>query len=56
MKVGEAMYKAQAAGEQPDTAQGQSGGSGTGPTGTGPNGERVVDADFEEVDPTKKAS
>ncbi len=51
MKVGEAMYKAQAAGEQPDAAQGQ-----PGSTGTGPNGERVVDADFEEVDPTKKAS
>ncbi len=50
MKVGEAMYKAQAAaGEQPGTAQDQAGGA-------GPNGERVVDADFEEVDPTKKAS
>ena len=53
MKVGEAMYKAQAAGasagEQPGAAQDQAGGA-------GPNGERVVDADFEEVDPTKKAS
>ncbi len=49
MKVGEAMYKAQAASEQPGAAQDQAGGA-------GPNGERVVDADFEEVDPTKKAS
>ncbi len=50
MKVGEAMYKAQAAaGEQPGATQDQTGGA-------GPNGERVVDADFEEVDPTKKAS
>ena len=60
MKVGEAMYKAQgAAGEQADAGPSGSGGTSSGSAGpgsAGPGGERVVDADFEEVDPTKKAS
>jgi len=53
MKVGEAMYKAQAAGEQPDAGPGGAGGPSS---QGGAGGERVVDADFEEVDPKKKAS
>ncbi|APH55792.1 Chaperone protein DNAK [Granulibacter bethesdensis] len=40
MKIGEAMYKAQS--EAP-----------AGEAEAGPNGEKVVDADFEEVDPKK---
>jgi molecular chaperone DnaK len=47
MKMGEAVYKAQQAAEQAGPA-GQPGGTG------GPAGDKVVDADFEEVDPTKK--
>jgi len=47
MKMGEALYKAQAAAEQ----QGAAGAAGAG--GTKPN-DKVVDAEFEEVDPTKK--
>jgi molecular chaperone DnaK len=44
MKMGEALYKAQQAAEQQ---------AGTGPGGANPN-EKVVDAEFEEVDPNKK--
>ncbi|MBU6450107.1 MAG: molecular chaperone DnaK [Rhodospirillales bacterium] len=45
MKVGEAMYKAQAeAGPQP------------GAESAGPNGEKVVDADFEDVDDKNKSA
>jgi molecular chaperone DnaK len=52
MKLGEAMYKAQA-----ETAQGPAAGAaGAGQTGTGPNGEKIVDADFEEVDDKKKSA
>jgi len=48
MKLGEAMYKAQA-----ETAQGP----GAGPqTEAGPSGEKIVDADFEEVDDSKKSA
>ena len=52
MKIGEAVYKAQsdAAAPGPDAA---------GPAGQQPGGrpgDNVVDADFEEVDPKKKAS
>jgi molecular chaperone DnaK len=45
MKLGEAMYKAQAetARTQPEAE-------------TGPNGEKIVDADFEEVDDKKKSA
>ena len=63
MKIGEAMYKAQAA-EQAAGAAGQAAGGpgpGDGP-GAGPGGsggkpdEKVVDAEFEEVDEKKKRS
>ncbi len=48
MKVGEAMYKAQAeASAQPEAPQGAAGGK---------PGEKVVDAEFEEVPEKKKAS
>jgi molecular chaperone DnaK len=45
MKLGEAMYKAQAesARTQPEAE-------------TGPNGEKIVDAEFEEVDDKKKSA
>ncbi len=48
MRMGEALYKAQQAGE----AQAGAAGPGAGP-GAKP-GDKVVDADFEEVDPNKK--
>ncbi|MDE8348592.1 MAG: Hsp70 family protein, partial [Acidocella sp.] len=44
MKIGEAMYKAQA-----DAAQGE-------PTQAGAKGEKIVDAEFEEVDDKKKSA
>jgi molecular chaperone DnaK len=44
MKLGEAMYKAQA--EAPQAA----------PEQPGPNGEKIVDAEFEEVDDKKKSA
>ncbi len=53
MKIGEAMYKAQAA---------SGGDAGGGPAGPGAAGsgagtdEKVVDAEFEEVDEPKKKS
>ncbi len=48
MKMGEALYKAQQAAEQ------QAGAQGAGPQqGANPN-DKVVDAEFEEVDPNKK--
>ncbi|HEX3969891.1 MAG TPA: Hsp70 family protein, partial [Stellaceae bacterium] len=52
MKIGEAMYKQQGApggdaGPQADAGAGQAGASGAGD-------EKVVDADFEEVDENKK--
>ncbi len=52
MKMGEALYKAQqaeSAASDPD-AGGAAGGGGAGAG----RGDKVVDADFEEVDPTKK--
>jgi len=54
MKMGEALYRAQQA-EQPAQDQAGTGTSGTGGT-AGAGGEKVVDADFEEVDPNKKKS
>ena len=53
MKIGEAMYKA----EQAQSQQPPPGGDG-GPHagGSGPNDEKVVDAEFEEVDDKKKKS
>jgi molecular chaperone DnaK len=49
MKLGEAMYRAQA-----DSAAGGSGGDGAG--GEAPGDDNVVDADFEEVEDDKKKS
>jgi molecular chaperone DnaK len=60
MKLGEAMYRAQQApgGEGgPQGGPGTHGGPGTGQPGGGaggPGGDKVVDADFEEVDDQKK--
>src|SRR5262252_2504451 len=52
MKIGEALYKAQQA-EQAGPSDGPSGGAGqTGPSDGG--SDKVVDADFEEVDDQKK--
>ena len=53
MKIGEAMYKAQAA-EQAANATGQAN-AGSGASGASPD-EKVVDAEFEEVDEQKKRS
>jgi molecular chaperone DnaK len=54
MKIGEAMYKAeQASGQQPPP--GGPGGDG-GPHAGGPADDKVVDAEFEEVDEKKKKS
>jgi molecular chaperone DnaK len=50
MKVGEAMYKAQQAAE----AEQQQGAQQPGAGGPGGGSDKVVDADFEEVDPNKK--
>jgi molecular chaperone DnaK len=52
MKLGEAMYKAQAGGGDggPDAGPGTGPGAGAGGEGAGGAGEGVVDADFEEVD------
>ena len=52
MKIGEAMYKAQAAAEQ--GAAGADTGAGPGAAPGGKPDEKVVDAEFEEVDPNKK--
>ena len=46
MKLGEAMYKAQAAQSQ---AQGAAQGADTGASAEQPKDDKVVDADFEEV-------
>ncbi|MBO1075663.1 molecular chaperone DnaK [Roseomonas marmotae] len=50
MKVGEAIYKAT---PQEGAAEGQAGPGAQAQQGQ-PNGEKVVDAEFEEVDPNKK--
>jgi molecular chaperone DnaK len=49
MKLGEALYKAQA-----EAPQGAAGGAEAGASAGGAHQEGVVDADFEEVDPDKK--
>ncbi len=58
MKLGEAMYKAQAeeAGPGPGAGDGPSADAGGGPAGStaGAGDDNVVDADFEEVDDEKK--
>ncbi|MFW7268528.1 molecular chaperone DnaK [Gluconacetobacter sp. Hr-1-5] len=46
MKIGEAVYKA-------GQAEGAPGAAGAGAGATGPNGEKVVDADFEDVEDKK---
>ena len=60
MKMGEALYKAQQASEQAAQADGGAQGGPQGGAQGGPGGnpnEKVVDAEFEEVDPkTKKPS
>ncbi|CAP55205.1 molecular chaperone DnaK [Gluconacetobacter diazotrophicus] len=48
MKIGEAVYKA-------GQAEGAAGAGAPGAGATGPNGEKVVDADFEDVDDKKSA-
>ncbi len=53
MKIGEAMYKAEAASAQ--AGAGQPGGDGH-PGAGGPTDDKVVDAEFEEVDENKKKS
>ncbi|WP_114913428.1 molecular chaperone DnaK [Acidibrevibacterium fodinaquatile] len=53
MKIGEVMYKAEAAASEAGAAAAGSAGQGGGASG---NGERVVDAEFEEVDEKKKKS
>ncbi len=57
MKIGEAMYKSQQGGAQPGgpgpEAGPQTSGAGT---GSAAGGEKVVDAEFEEVDENKKKS
>jgi molecular chaperone DnaK len=55
MKMGEALYKAQQAAEQQQQAGAQGGNAGGGAGGGGANpNDKVVDAEFEEVDPNKK--
>jgi molecular chaperone DnaK len=53
MKMGEALYKAQQASEQAGQADAGAQGAPQGGPGGNPN-EKVVDAEFEEVDPKKK--
>ncbi len=60
LKIGEAVYKAQGPETGPQ-GPGPAGGPGDGPAGsggssTGPKGEKVVDAEFEEVDEKKKSA
>ena len=52
MKIGEAMYKAEAASSAAGAGQAPGGGGAQ----TGPSGEKVVDADFEDVDDKKKSA
>ena len=60
MKIGEAVYKAQSETEAAAAAEGTSGPSNANPNGPGaagpggPNPGKVVDAEFEDVDPSKK--
>ncbi len=52
MKIGEAMYKAEAASSAAAGSPGGAAGAGS----AGPSGERVVDADFEDIDDKKKSA
>jgi molecular chaperone DnaK len=57
MKIGEAMYKAEQAQTPPGGDAGPgAGGPGAGGHAGGPKDEKIVDADFEEVDEKKKKS
>ncbi|HWA80500.1 MAG TPA: molecular chaperone DnaK [Acetobacteraceae bacterium] len=56
MKIGQAMYQAQQAGAQPGGPQGGGAGQGTSQSGASSGNEKVVDAEFEEVDEQKKKS
>jgi molecular chaperone DnaK len=51
MRIGEAMYKAQAAAGAAPAGEASAAGS-----GAGPGGEKVVDAEFEEIDDKKKSA
>ncbi len=58
MKLGEAMYKAQAeaeGAEDGDAGEAQGGDGGDGGDESGDSGETIVDADFEEVEDDKKS-
>jgi len=59
MKLGEAMYKAQQGGDDAGAGPGAGGAAGGGAQGSGGHGhaadDKVVDADFEEVDDQKKS-
>jgi molecular chaperone DnaK len=50
MKMGEALYKAQQAEQKPEGDGPAQGGASSGPGGN----DKVVDAEFEEVDPNKR--
>ena len=54
MRIGEAMYKAQSAGGATEAGAGPE--APAGGASTGPGGERVVDAEFEEIDDKKKSA
>lgn len=54
MKLGEAMYKAGTAGAAESAASDFGAGAGGASGGSGGAGEKIVDADFEEVDGNKK--
>jgi molecular chaperone DnaK len=54
MKMGEALYKAQQAAEQQAGGPGSADGGGTQGGAGGKPDDKVVDAEFEEVDPNKK--
>ncbi|MBV8869111.1 MAG: molecular chaperone DnaK [Acetobacteraceae bacterium] len=56
MKLGEAMYKAQAAGAAGAAEPGAGPGASDGSSGSGARDDKVVDAEFEEVDEKKKRS
>jgi molecular chaperone DnaK len=56
MKIGEAMYKAQQGGAAPGGGAAGPGDGGGGASSGGAGNEKVVDADFEEVDERKKRS
>src|ERR1700756_2040876 len=56
MKIGEALYKAQQGGEGAGPTGGTGGAAGGGGAAESKDGEKVVDADFEEVDERKGKS